>query len=208
MPCIINYNMGLMNIFRKNNSDKITPLSMTEKIFFVKVFLQTKDIIPKDFGDVEGDDITSLVGTPQYTLVMYLDFLYMFTMNDTIRRKSVKEAAKSGISLDDFSLNTNSLLKLAEYYTIMRNLPEFARKEIHEMWQNSVDSSEVDSFDTFKDASYWWGDNIVEPLQIFDSVEKKAQENITDDDYLDKVTYQISLNQSLTDAYLKIRGIE
>lgn len=181
---------------------------MDEKIFFVKVFLQTKDIIPKDFGDVEGDNLKSLAGTPQYTLVMYLDYLYMFTMNDTFRRKSVKDAAKSGIDLDDFSLNTNSLLKLAEYYTTMRGLPESARKEIDKIWRENVNSSDEDSFDTFKDASYWWGDKIVEPLQIFDCVENKTRENLTDDGYWDKVEHQLSLNRSLIDSYLEIRGIE
>ncbi|MBP6041854.1 hypothetical protein KA529_02450 [Candidatus Saccharibacteria bacterium] len=198
--------MGLMNIFRNNNSVKITPLTMNEKIFFVKVFLQTKNIIPKDFGDVEGDNLKSLAGTPQYTLVMYLDYLYMFTMNDAFR-KSVKEAA-TGIDLNDFSLNTNSLLKLAEYYTTMRGLPESARKEIYEIWQDNVNSSDEDSFDTFKDASYWWGDKIVEPLQIFDCVENKTRENLTDDGYWDKVEHQLSLNRSLIDSYLEIRGIE
>lgn len=200
--------MGLINIFRKNNSSEITPFTMDEKIFFVKVFLQTKDILPRDFGDEDGDDLTSLVGTPQYTLVMYLDFLYTFTMNDYIRRKHTKYAAKSGLDLHDFSLNTESLLKLAVYYTNTRKLPSTVRETIQESWQNSVDCSDKGSFDTFKGASYWWEENIVEPLQIFDSVEKKIQENITDDTYKDKVTYQLSFNQSLTDAYLKIRGIE
>ena len=200
--------MGLMNTFRNNNNKNITPLTIDEKIFFVKVFLQTKDIIPKDFGDVDGDNLMSLAGTPQYTLVMYLDFLYTFTMNNTIRRKDVKEAAKLGIDLDNFSLNTNSLLKFAEYYTIMRGLPEVARKEIHEIWQDNVKSSDEDSFNTFKDASYWWGNKIVEPLQIFDCVENKTRENLTDDGYWDKVEHQLSLNQSLIDAYLEIRGIE
>ena len=149
--------MGLMNIFRKNNSDKIIPLNTSEKIFLVKVFSKSHNIIPKDFGDTDVDDLTSLVSTQQYTLVMYLDYLYMFTVNNTIRRRLTKKAAKSGIDLQGFSLNTNSLLKFAEYYTTMRKLPEFARKEIYEMWQNSVNSSDEDSFDTFKAASYWWG---------------------------------------------------
>lgn len=200
--------MGLMNTFRNNNSKNITPLTIDEKIFFVKVFLQKRGIIPKDFGDVDGDNLNSLAGTPQYTLIMYLDFLYMFTMDDAVRRKSIKEATKSGIDLGDFSLNTSSLLKLAEYYTATRNLPEFARKGIREEWLNNVNNSSEDSFNTLKDASYWWGENIVEPLQIYDSVEKKVQENITDDDYQAKVTYQLSLNQSLIDAYLEVRGIQ
>ena len=195
-----------MNIFRNNNSDKITPLTMDEKIFFVKVFLQTKDIIPKDLGDVKGDNPRSLAGTPQYTLVMYLDYLYMFTMNDAFR-KSVKAAA-TGIDLGDFSLNTNSLLKLAEDYTTTRGLPESARKEIYAIWQDNVNSSDEDSFDTFKDASYWWGDKIVEPLQIFDLVENKTREDLKENGYWDKVEHQLSLNHSLIDAYLEMRGIE
>lgn len=200
--------MGLMDTFRNNNSKNITPLTIDEKIFFVKVFLQKRGIIPKDFGDVDGDNLNSLAGTPQYTLIMYLDFLYMFTMNDAVRRKSVNEATKSGIDLGDFSLNTSSLLKLAEYYTANRNLPEFARKGIREEWSNNVNNSSEDSFNSLKDACYWWGENIVEPLQIYDSVEKKVQENITDDDYQAKVTYQLSLNQYLIDAYLEVRGIQ
>lgn len=200
--------MGLMNIFRKSNNGKITPFTTNEKIFFVKAFLQTKDILPRDFGDVDGDDLTSIAGTPQYTLVMYLDFLYTFTVNDTLRRRHTKKAAKSGIDLSGFSLSTDSLLKLAEYYTNMRKLPSYAREATHEEWQNSVNSSDEDSFDTFKDASYWWGENIVQPLQLFDCVEKAVQGNITDESYKDKVTYQLSLNQSLTDAYMEIRGIE
>lgn len=181
---------------------------MTEKVFFVKVFLQTNDIIPMDFGEVEGDNMTSLVGTPQYTLVMYLDYLYMFTMSDAIRRKIIKKAAKSGMDLSDFSLNTNSLLKLAEYYTTMRKMPVTAQEEAYKIWQEAVNSSIEDSFATFKDASHWWGNKIVEPLQIFDLVENKTQEDLKENGYWDKVEHQLTLNQSLIDAYLKIRGIE
>ena len=201
--------MGLMNIFRKNNN-KITPFTMDEKIFFVKVFLQSRDILPKEFGDRDGDNLMSIAGTPQYTLVLYLDFLYMFMMNDTIRTKSIKEAAKSGIDLDGFSLNTSSLLKIAEYYTTFRKLPEDAQKEIHEEWQNNIDSSNKNSFDTFKDACYWWGDNIIEPLQMFDCTENanEISENIVNSNYWEEVEYQLSLNQSLIDSYFEIRGIE
>lgn len=197
--------MGLMNIFRENNGDKITPFTMDEKIFFVKVFLQTKDIIPKDFGDIDGDDLTSIAGTPQYTLVMYLDLLYTITKNDTIRIKHTKEAAKLGIDLHDFSLSVNSLFKLADYYTSMRKLPEYARKEIQEIWLINTKSSNNSNFGTLKDACYWWADSIVEPLQMFDCLEKQVQENITDDSYMDKVTHQLSLNHSLVDSYLEVR---
>ena len=183
---------------------------MDEKIFFVKVFLQSRDILPKEFGDRDGDNLMSIAGTPQYTLVLYLDFLYMFMMNDTIRTKSIKEAAKSGIDLDWFRLNTSSLLKIAEYYTTFRKLPEDAQKEIHEEWQNNIDSSNKNSFDTFKDACYWWGDNIIEPLQMFDCTENanEISENIVNSNYWEEVEYQLSLNQSLIDSYFEIRGIE
>lgn len=181
---------------------------MDEKIFFVKVFLQKNDILPINFGDVDGDDLNSIVGTPQYTLVLYLDFLYTFMANGTIRNNQTNAASKSGIDLTNFGLSQHSFVKLAMHYTAQRNLPPPVRETIYEGWQNSVNNSDKDSFDTFRDASYWWVDNIVEPLQIFDSVEKKAQENITDDGYKDKVTHQLSLNHSLIDAYLEIRGIE
>lgn len=200
--------MGLMNIFRNKYDSKLTPFTMDEKILFVKVFLQKNNILPMDFGDVDGDDLNSIAGTPQYTLVMYLDFLYTFMANGTIRNNHTDAAAKSGIDLSNFGLNKGSFVKLAIYYTDQRNLPKPVQETIYEEWQDSVNSSDEDTFDTFRNASYWWGDNIVEPLQIFDSVEKKVQENIKDDDYKDKVTYHISLNQSLIDAYLEIRGIE
>lgn len=195
-------------MFRKNNSRETSPLTTDEKIYFVQVFLQSKDVIPRDFGDRDGDDLASLAGTPQYTLVIYLDFLYTFTMNDAIRNKHVHDASKSGIDLDNFDLNTESLLKLGIYFTSTRKLPPNVRETLYETWQNSVDSSGNESFSTFKDACYWWEENIVESLQVFDSVEKKIQENITDDTYKDKVIFQLSLNQSLIDAYLNFRGQE
>jgi hypothetical protein len=200
--------MGLINLFRNIFDSKLTPLTTEEKIYFVKVFLQTKDIIPKNFGDIEGDDMKSIAGTPQYTLVMYLDFLYTFMANGSIRNNHIAKAAKSGIDLHDFSLSTSSLLKLAEYYTAFRKLPDYGYKWIYEEWQNNISSSGKDSFETFKDACYWWVDNIIEPLQVFDCQEIKIEEKITDDGYWDKVEQQLSLNYSLIDAYLEMRVIE
>lgn len=198
--------MGLINAFKRNKRNKVSPLSMAEKISFVKVFLQSNDLIPKDFGEVEGDNMNTLVSTPQYTLVMYLDYLYTFIMDDVIKSKDTQNAARVGIDLSDFSLNTESLFKFAKYYTAMRSMPESTRKEIYTIWKEAVDRSDKATFTSLKDASYWWSENIVEPPQIFDLVEGKTKDDLNKN-YWDKVEHQLSLNKSLIDAYLDMRGI-
>ena len=200
--------MGLFNIFRNDKSNDILPLTQGEKIIFVKEFLQTHQLLPDDYGDVAGDDLASLVGTPQYTLVMYLDFLYTFTMSESVRKKYTKLAVKLGLDLHDFNLAPDSLVKLAICYTSLRKLPEFGWEGIQKSWNASLNNSNESSFDDLRSAYYWWENNVVIPIQLFDLLEKKVQENIADVTYMDKVSHQLSLNTSLTDAYLNTRNIE
>ena len=94
--------MGLIDVFKKSKNGKEPPLTTDEKVIFVKNFLQTYGLLPEDYGDVAGDDLASLVGTPQYTLLMYLDFLYRFLTDESFKRKYIKYGLKLGIDLQDF----------------------------------------------------------------------------------------------------------
>ncbi len=200
--------MGLIDVFKKNKNGKEPPLTTDEKVIFVKKFLQTYGLLPEDYGDVAGDDLASLVGTPQYTLLMYLDFLYRFLTDESFKRKYIKYGLKLRIDLQDFDLNPESLIKLAECYTSTRKLPPFGQEGLQRTWERTLEESYNQSIDSYRGAFYWWTDKIVVPLQLIDALEKKVEENITDETYMDEVSYQLSLNMSLTDFYLELRNIE
>lgn len=197
--------MALKNILKKG-SKNITPLNTDERVLFVETFLKLKDIIPMNFGDVDGEDHADIIGTPQYTLTSYLDFFYVFMMNSEFRDSHIKAASEMDIDLSDFKLNPISMMKLGEYYTSFRNLSESELKEVRDLWSGQINDSNQNHTYTLEEAAIYWAESIVRALQVIDLLALgQSQGVLKTEEYINKIETNLSLNKSLVTKYFEMR---
>lgn len=198
--------MALKNIFKRNKSDIITPLNMDEKLLFVEVFLRKNNIIAMDFGQLDGENHIDIAGTPQYTLVLFLDFFYVFVMNLEFRESQIESASKMGIDLHDFELSPVSMMKLGQYYTSFRNLSVSELEEVKKIWRGQINDSNQYHVYTLEDAALYWSESIVRALQVVDFLEFGRSQGILEtEEYLNKVELNLALNKSLVAKYFDMR---
>ncbi len=197
--------MVLKKIFNRGSKD-ITPLNTDERVLFVETFLKLEDIVPMNFGEIDGDNHTDIIGTPQYTLTSYLDFFYVFVGNSEFRDSHIEAASEMGIDLNDFKLNPISLMKLGEYYTSFRNLSESELKEVRDMWSGQINDSNQNRVYTLEEAAFYWAESVVRALQVIDLLNLgKSQGILETEEYLNKVELNLSLNKPLVMKYFDMR---
>ena len=198
--------MSLKNLFKKNKKSTVSLLNQDEKILFIETFFAKRNIGNIDFADLNFEGHKSILGTPQYTLVLYLDFIYVFLMDEEFRESHIESAQKSGISLSNFELTPESLMKLAEYYTSYRNLSPDELKEVRELWHGQINDQIKHQVYTFSDAMVYWCESVVRALQVIDLMELgKAQGILETEDYLQKVEFNLALNKPILESYMSMR---
>ncbi len=196
--------MALKKIFKRKKD--ITTLSTAERALFVEIFLKQNYIIPIDYGDINGEKHTNVIGTPQYTLTSYLDFFYVFVMNLDFRNTHIESASETSIDLHDFELNPVSMMKLGEYYTSFRNLSAPELEEVRRLWRGQIDEPNHNRVDTLEDAALYWSESIVRALQVFDLLELGRSQGILEtEEYIKKIELNLSLNESLVAKYFDMR---
>ncbi len=197
--------MALKKIFNRGNKN-ITPLNTDERVLFVETFLKLEDIIPMNFGEIDGDNHTDIIGTPQYTLTSYLDFFYVFMGNAEFRDSHVEAASKMGIDLKGFKLSPIYMMKLGEYYTSFRNLSKSELKEVKGLWDGQINDSNQDHVYALEEAAFYWAESVVRALQVVDLLNLgKSQGILETEEFLNKVELNLSLNKPLVTKYFDMR---
>ena len=200
--------MGLLNYLK--NRKKVELLNQKERAFLVKVVLIEQEVIPPD-ADTTNFDFKQTPFVSMYVLVKFIDLLYTFIMNkaplfqggaSTGRRTydDANESLEPGIEVA-------SLRQLAEFTVQDMDFSDMELEVIRDVWDNRIDKTEEKTLNTLSAVLYWYDTNIIQTIQMAKCLQDLKSNNITeiDDDTLEMIDYNKSLNRPLIDSYLDMR---